>query len=157
MKKLIVIPIVALSLLFSCNFFERCGDYYFFQNNILFFGLLDKETGENLLFNVYDRDTVKVYNEEGEVVSIEPIDYSGKVEVSVFEDSDLNKVNQDITKNFYLYLNSEDTDTITITYNLKSPDKCGNVFINTAGISYNDSLYQPQTKSFIPPQLFLKK
>jgi len=159
MKKLILIPILALSLLFSCNFFERCGEYYFIQDNMLVFELHDKETGENVLqflSNIYDRDSVKVYNETGDIVSTGP-DNSGTMVVAVLEDSDINKLNQDITKNFYLYLNSEDTDTIEVTFNLKDPDKCGYVLINTSSISFNDSLYYPQTKSSIPFQIFLKK
>lgn len=160
MKKLTMASIAALSALLSCSLINECDDYYFIQDNLLVFELHDKGTGENLLqflANVYDRDTVKVYNEAREVVSIEPVDIDGGVVVTVLEESDRNKLNQDITKNFYLYLDSEDTDTITITYNLKTPDKCGAIVVNTASISYNDSLYYPKTRSRIPFQIFLKK
>jgi hypothetical protein len=142
------------------SLFNNCpGDYNFETDNIFTFNLLDRFTEENLLVigvNKYDEDTVKVYNEEWEITYDAPVRQDGLIVFYPhFMDKDADVVNQPVFKNYYLYLNQFDTDTINITYEA-TIDDCDDMVLKYVTVSYNDSIYFDGATNSYPGVSFVK-
>lgn len=154
---------IAMSItLIACDhgLFNNCpGDYDFETDNIFTINLLDRFTKENLLVigvNKYDEDTVKIYNGEWEVVYDGPVDQSGRIVFYPFYmDKDAGALNQMVYKEFYLYLNQFDTDTINIAYEA-TIDDCDDMVLEYVAVSYNDSIYFDGPTNSYPGIFFLK-
>lgn len=131
---------------------ERCGkDTTAYMSGVTF-KLLSKRTSQNLLdiSGVYHPDTVKIYDGEGKVVFGGPVGKNGRISFSISEEGrDEAGFQGPVTKDFYLYLNHEDTDTITTIFELLKDD-CGNAQYSYVKLYFNGTL------SDNPPGLFYK-
>ena len=133
---------------------ESCNKRYKFHTNFMTFRFYDKATHDGLKYNY---DTVNVINDQGQVVSISPIRQDGLIVAYPFTDEDEQYLDQLITRNYYLYLNHQDTDTIELTYSASLGD-CNDIYLTQIGISYNDSVYWPLQKgSRLPYMKFYKE
>lgn len=141
MKYILLSLLLGLTLLTGC---DKCNyDYNFIYSNDLTFRLFER--GSNLqILGVngrYNLEEVKIYDESGSVIFPGPIDLDGLITFYFLSDEDSHfSSDAHISKQFYLYLDSSDTDTIRVEY-IKKKNECGYDVIGNVRISYNDSLY----------------
>jgi hypothetical protein len=143
--------------LFSCEC--QSGDYYdFVTANSFGFIVADEKSKQNILSigqTNYNYDTLKVYNSDWTVASnVEPGD--GVVYLDFIERKDKGQLALLISRNYYMYFNYLDTDTIKIDFKMRT-DECDEQIVEYFRVSYNDSIYFDESTSFVPGITFLKK
>jgi hypothetical protein len=128
---LFTLGFVGLSMLFGCGgdgggLFGgggNCGNELTATDEFFSFKLCEEGTEKNLLGiqGIYNSDTVGLYNQNWEKISEERIRNDGRI---AFAPALLSEISLDsvYVKEFYLYLNYKDTDTLKITYELKPND-----------------------------------
>jgi hypothetical protein len=137
------VVICAICYLSSCKGDNCGGDYSVILNNQLSFHIYDKETKQDVLVvgeSPYNFDTVKVYDTEWKVPLNMHVRLDGYVGFCFISESDKGKVDQKISKRFYMYFDQNDIDTIDIAFNT-SYDECHNQLLKYFKVAYNDSVY----------------
>ena len=114
------------------------------QDYLIQFKLLDENTNQNLLeiASVYDRDSVKVYSEDGRILFPGPVGGDGRVDLSPYFGSDLTiPLEKDTTEYYYLHLIKQglDVDTLQIDYRT-SIDDCNEKRFTKINFYYNEKL-----------------
>jgi hypothetical protein len=152
------IAFIAMTSLFSCGL--NCGDFVFGSDHNLTFFILDKHTKENILVSgdtQYNLDSVNVLNSNGSTVPRSQVRSDGIVYFNYVVDSDQGKVNQLISKRFFMHFNHQDNDTIDIAFNTYYDD-CHHQLLKYIKISYNDSVYyEGKGNSGLPPNVKFSK
>lgn len=142
MKKIILLIATALIGLQSCN--ECKEDFRLEQAYAIGFSLFDKDTNRNLLeiSSYYNRDSVMVYNGNGEVIYPGPVPGDGIIYFRPYFGTDLLiPVNKDTTEYYYLHLIEQglDVDTFRIDYRVDLDD-CSEKKFTNLNFYYNEKL-----------------
>jgi hypothetical protein len=136
--------IITLLLISGCDeVFNRCGgDYNFIKHNPHTFELHDYYTRENLLgiFGQYSRDTIKIFNEDGQVFFGGPVDLDGRISFELLTLDDYKVLNQLTVRELYLYLSHEDIDTLRYEFEMRN-NNCDRQVYHYTKLTYNDSVY----------------
>jgi hypothetical protein len=146
--RLFILSVTLVSGLFffiGCDggLFSKCDpDFYFQGENAHGFELFDYNTGERLLGIQarYNRDTVKIYDEEGKIYFGGPVDLDGLMYFHLVDMSDYGIVKQHITRKLFLYLNHQEIDTLKYEFEMRKND-CGHQVYHYTKLTYNDSVY----------------
>ena len=129
------------------NPFNKCsGNEPDAYEEIIVFTLHDKDTNDMLLglYGKYHKDTVKIYDENQEIVFDGPVETNGIVTFNfVNEETDQEAFQKQLTKYFYLYLDHTDTDTIKVDFQLYQ-DKCQESQFEFYEVYYNNDFYYDQ-------------
>lgn len=125
----------------KCNGGEELMTAY---DDFLNFKLLNKQTNQSLLglYGIYKADTVKIYNEQGQKVFNGPVELNGQINLfNIIERQDSRAFSDTVRKQYYLYLNQHDTDTISVDFMLQKSSPCKIDEIRFVQVYFNDSLY----------------
>jgi hypothetical protein len=165
MKSIKVIFVLnVLAIITACsscdnNPFSDCKDDYYFDHFFIL-GLYDINTQENLLqigVNKYHKDTVKIFDKDRNEVFVGPLPIDGRVLFSLVENEDLGAPNLTFHKEFFLYLNQYDTDTLEFDFTMSYDADCREQEMIGMRIEYNDSVYFDNPNAFIYYMYFYKE
>ncbi len=141
------IALASCCTIISCDegLFSKCrrDDYSFIAENGFSFGILDKNTKENILAYgqiTYNYDTLQLYDENWNAVLIEPVPGNGIIDMRFLKEEDKGVINQLTNRRFYMYFNYQDVDTIDIAFEAQK-NKCKEQILKSLKVSYNDSIY----------------
>ncbi len=145
----ILYSLVLISAVISCTIsgcdglFNKCHpDFNFVVENSHTFELHDYHTGERLLGIEarYNRDTVKIFDEGGQIFFDGPVDLDGRIHFPLVNINDYGVINQPIIRELYLYLDYQDTDTLRYEFEMRN-NNCGHQVYYYTKLTYNDSVY----------------
>lgn len=128
----------------------NCGTELTATDEFFSFKLYEEGTQKNLLGiqGVYEGDSVGLYNENWEKISEERVRNDGRIAFAPVLISEIN-LDSVYIKNYYLYLSSEDTDTLQITYELKPNDgNCPSPDLDYMEVYYNDKFIHRGIRMF---------
>jgi hypothetical protein len=156
--------IVVIAIITACSScdnspFSDCKDDYYFVYNFDL-RLYDYYSKENLLeigVNKYHKDTVKIYEQNWKSIFDGPVYNNGSVIFSLVNESDFGVANLSFHKEFFLYLNQYDTDTLVFDFTMDYNAECKEQEMIGMRIEYNDSVYFDKPNAFIYYMDFYKK
>ena len=146
MKKSLLFALI-ITILTACDgpsLLSPCGGKDEFWGGSIWFGVFDRQDPTTSLLGLYGRYNAadfSVSDSLNNVVLPGPAESTGRVSLRYLNrDTDQAAYNRPLTKQYYLHLDQTDTDTLTITFQVRR-DKCDKNHFESVRVLYNDSLY----------------
>ena len=147
MKRFVLFSLILCSSYLQSCFDTGCPDFLLENAFLISFELYEANTDNNLLElgSYYDRDSVKVYNSNNELLFDGPVEISGKAYISPYYGLPYGNIphNRDTSEFYFLHLieGGLDVDTFRIDYRTKTYD-CNDKQFSYLDFYYNGVLIQ---------------